>query len=93
MVRPPSLPESIYSTVFLKSRHKHPIFDHCARRWSTGTSPETRFEWCGAMIVVAWGHADRAAPATWHVQCVMLLGWRKGSMVESARPQAVRSTH
>ena len=60
-----------------------------------GTSLETRFERYGEAIVAALGHADRAAPATWYLQGLMLPGGRKSvePMAARVRPQDVRSTH
>ncbi len=60
-----------------------------------GTSLETRFERYGEAIVAALGHADRAAPATWYLQGLMLPGGRKSvePMAARVRPQAVRSAH
>jgi SRSO17 transposase len=60
-----------------------------------GTSLETRFARYGEAIVAALGHADRAAPATWYLQGLMLPGGRKSvePMAARVRPQDVRSTH
>lgn len=60
-----------------------------------GSSLETRFERYGEAIVAALGHADRAAPATWYLQGLMLPGGRKSvePMAARVRPQEVRSAH
>jgi SRSO17 transposase len=60
-----------------------------------GTSLEARFTRYGEAIVAALGHADRAAPATWYLQGLMLPGGRKSvePMAARVRPQDVRSTH
>jgi len=60
-----------------------------------GTSLETRFARYGEAIAAALGHADRAAPATWYLQGLMLPGGRKSvePMAASVRPQDVRSAH
>ncbi|TAL95789.1 MAG: IS701 family transposase [Rhodanobacter sp.] len=60
-----------------------------------GTSLEARFARYGETIVAALGHADRAAPATWYLQGLMLPGGRKSvePMAARVRPQAVRSAH
>ncbi|EQD69484.1 ISXo8 transposase, partial [mine drainage metagenome] len=46
-------------------------------------------------MVAALGHADRAAPATWYLQGLMLPGGRKSvePMAARVRPQEVRSAH
>lgn len=60
-----------------------------------GTSLETRFKRYGEAMVAALGHADRAAPARWYLQGLMLPGGRKSvePMAARVRPQDVRSTH
>lgn len=60
-----------------------------------GTSLETRFARYGETIATALGHADRAAPATWYLQGLMLPGGRKSvePMAARVQPQAVRSAH
>ena len=60
-----------------------------------GTGLETRFARYGEAIVAALGHADRALPATWYLQGLMLPGGRKSvePMAARVRPQDVRSTH
>ena len=60
-----------------------------------GTSLDTRFARYGEAIVAALGHADRAAPATWYLQGLMLPGGRKSvePMAARVRPQAVRAAH
>lgn len=60
-----------------------------------GTSLEARFARYGEAIVAALGHADRAAPATWYLQGLMLPGGRKSvePMAARVRPWEVRSTH
>lgn len=50
-----------------------------------GTSLEARFARYGETIVAALGHADRAVPATWYLQGLMLPGGRK-----SVEPMAAR---
>lgn len=60
-----------------------------------GTSLETRFErYCDTMVA-ALGHADRATPAKWYLQGLMLPGGRKSvePMAARVRPQDVRSAH
>jgi len=60
-----------------------------------GTSLEARFARYGEAMVAALGHADRAAPARWYLQGLMLPGGRKSvePMAARVRPQEVRSTH
>ncbi|HUW53505.1 MAG TPA: IS701 family transposase [Rhodanobacter sp.] len=60
-----------------------------------GTSLETRFARYGEAIGAALGHADRAPPATWYLQGLMLPGGRKSvePMAARVRPQDVRSAH
>ncbi len=60
-----------------------------------GNSLEARFEQYGEAMAAALGHADRAAPATWYLQGLMLPGGRKSvePMAARVRPQAVRSAH
>ena len=60
-----------------------------------GTSLGTRFARYGEAIAAVLGHADRAAPATWYLQGLMLPGGRKSvePMAASVRPQDVRSAH
>ena len=60
-----------------------------------GNSLEARFEQYGEAMATALGHADRAAPATWYLQGLMLPGGRKSvePMAARVRPQAVRSAH
>ncbi|EIM01150.1 ISXo8 transposase [Rhodanobacter thiooxydans LCS2] len=60
-----------------------------------GTSLEARFARYGKAIVAALGHADRAAPATWYLQGLMLPGGRKSvePMAARVRSQEVRSAH
>src|SRR5487761_1483553 len=60
-----------------------------------GTSLETRFERYCEWIVAALGHADRAAPATWYLQGLMLPGGRERvePLAARVRPQDVRSAH
>jgi SRSO17 transposase len=60
-----------------------------------GTSLEARFARYGEAMVSALGHADRAAPATWYLQGLMLPGGRKSvePMAARVRPQDVRSAH
>jgi SRSO17 transposase len=53
-----------------------------------GTSLETRFARYGEAMVAALGHADRAGPARWYLQGLMLPGGRK-----SVPPSNVRSAH
>ena len=60
-----------------------------------GTSLETRFERYCAGMIAALGHADRATPAKWYLQGLMLPGGRKSvePMAARVRPQDVRSAH
>ena len=60
-----------------------------------GASLETRFEQYCEGMVAALGHADRAAPAKWYLQGLMLPGGRKSVEPMAARlhPQDVRSAH
>ena len=60
-----------------------------------GNRLEARFEQYGEAMAAALGHADRAAPATWYLQGLMLPGGRKSvePMAARVRPQAVRSAH
>lgn len=60
-----------------------------------GTSLETRFERYCETMVAALGHADRAMPAKWYLQGLMLPGGRKSvePMAARVRPQEVRSAH
>jgi len=60
-----------------------------------GNSLEARFEQYGEAMAAALGHADRAAPATWYLQGLILPGGRKSvePMAARVRPQAVRSAH
>jgi SRSO17 transposase len=60
-----------------------------------GTSLEARFARYGETIVAALGHADRAAPARWYLQGLMLPGGRKSvePMAARVRPQDVRAAH
>lgn len=60
-----------------------------------GTSLEARFARYGEVIMNALGHADRAAPATWYLQGLMLPGGRKSvePMAARVRPQDVCAAH
>lgn len=60
-----------------------------------GTRLEARFARYVESITAALGHADRAAPARWYLQGLMLPGGRKSvePMAARVRPQDVRSTH
>ena len=60
-----------------------------------GTSLETRFERYCETMVAALGHADRATPAKWYLQGLMLPGGRKSvePMAARVRPQEVRCAH
>ena len=60
-----------------------------------GTRLEARFARYSETMVAALGHADRAAPATWYLQGLMLPGGRKSvePMAARVRPQDVRATH
>lgn len=60
-----------------------------------GISLEGRFERYGEAMVIAMGHADRAAPTRWYLQGLMLPGGRKSvePMAARVRPQDVRATH
>lgn len=60
-----------------------------------GTSLETRFDRYCETMVAALGHADRAMPAKWYLQGLMLPGGRKSvePMAARVRPQGVRSAH
>lgn len=59
------------------------------------TSLGTRFERYCETLVLALGHADRAAPTRWYLQGLMLPGGRKSvePMAARVRPQEVRSAH
>lgn len=58
-------------------------------------SVESRFEHYADAMVEALGHADRATPARWYLQGLMLPGQRKSVEPMAARvhPQDVRSAH
>jgi SRSO17 transposase len=60
-----------------------------------GKGVESRFERYADVMVEALGHADRARPARWYLQGLMLLGQRKSVEPMAARvhPQDVRSAH
>jgi SRSO17 transposase len=60
-----------------------------------GGDVESRFERYAEVIVKALGHADRATPARWYLQGLMLPGERKSVEPMAARvhPQDVRSAH
>ena len=60
-----------------------------------GNSVESRFERYTQVMVEALGHADRATPARWYLQGLMLPGQRKSVEPMAARvhPEDVRSAH
>lgn len=60
-----------------------------------GTSLESRFDQYCEALIAALGHADRAVPAKWYLQGLMLPGGRKSVEPMAARvhPQGVRSAH
>ncbi len=60
-----------------------------------GGDVESRFERYAEKMVEALGHADRATPAHWYLQGLMLPGQRKSVEPMAARvhPQDVRSAH
>src|SRR3989304_6198346 len=60
-----------------------------------GSSVESRFERYADVMVEALGHADRATPARWRLQGLMLPGQPKSVEPMAARvhPQDVRSAH
>jgi len=60
-----------------------------------GTSLEARFDRYCETLIAALGHADRAVPAKWYLQGLMLPGGRKSVEPMAARvhPQDVRSAH
>ncbi len=59
------------------------------------SSVESRFKRYSDVMVEALGHADRATPARWYMQGLMLPGQRKSVEPMAARvhPQDVRSAH
>ena len=60
-----------------------------------GSSVESRFARYADVMVETLGHADRATPARWYLQGLMLPGQRKSVEPMAARvhPQDVRSAH
>ena len=60
-----------------------------------GNSVESRFDGYADVMVEALGHADRATPARWYLQGLMLPGERKSvePMAARVQPQNVRSAH
>ena len=56
---------------------------------------ESRFDRYAEVMVESLGHADRATPARWYLQGLLLPGQRKSvePMAARVQPQAVRSAH